>query len=325
MHWTTALTKKFKKSNATALAKLQAEKYTVADARRRKDPADYVHNVVRRARAAGFERESQQLTLAYNALEPELRALIDEPDDETNLEEFLKAIDRKKNAWFEVHAPTSPPSPPEDSTVHVIGYDVITLGEHKEIETAAKSTLISTLKSTEYRAAGNDNVYGNLRGPAVLSDKYDLSQGRRNRFLDNYRGDVTYNLDYDGRNNIAEGNEAACHGDAVTDAALYTSRERADNGILIEIYGIDPVQMTSLAKAGDFEAIKVLNTGGTWRANQSKVAVPPDVEAAFKMFTREIRYRRSSGPCKESLTDGKTTLGKAYYLFWAAHKAHEKR
>jgi hypothetical protein len=76
-----------------------------------------------------------------------------------------------------------------------------------------------------------------------------------------------------------------------------------------------------IAKAGDFETIKVLHAGATWRANQSTTAVPPDVEAAFATFVKELG--RSQSPDKKSLTDGVTRLSKAYYAFWEAHKAHK--
>ena len=104
-NWTNALIRKFRESHTVALSKLQGERYTTLDARNRREPTDYVYSVVREARAASFDKESQQLTYAYNALDPELRALLDEPDEKTSVEEFLKAVERKKNAWFDIHQP----------------------------------------------------------------------------------------------------------------------------------------------------------------------------------------------------------------------------
>jgi hypothetical protein len=66
----------------------------------------------------------------------------------------------------------------------------------------------------------------------------------RNRFLDvcyrNYRN-VRDDVDPKGRQNIADGNEAAPYGDAVADAFLFTSGERGYSGIMLVIYGLDLV------------------------------------------------------------------------------------
>jgi hypothetical protein len=77
-----------------------------------------------------------------------------------------------------------------------------------------------------------------------------------------------------------------------------------------------------IVKAGDFETIKVLNAGATWRANQFTTAVPPDVEAAFATFVKELGWSQSPG--KKIWTDGVTRLSKAYFAFWVAHKAHKE-
>jgi hypothetical protein len=55
-------------------------------------------------------------------------------------------------------------------------------------------------------------------------------------------------FDPKGRQNIADGNKAAHHGDAVTDAALYISGERRDHGVITEIYGLGPEIIASLGR-----------------------------------------------------------------------------
>jgi hypothetical protein len=71
----------------------------------------------------------------------------------------------------------------------------------------------------------------------------------RNRFLETYRRDVViHNLDPKSRQNIAGGNEAAHHGDAIADAALYTSRERSDHALMSKIYGVSVYEITCLGK-----------------------------------------------------------------------------
>jgi len=76
-----------------------------------------------------------------------------------------------------------------------------------------------------------------------------------------------------------------------------------------------------IAKADDFETIKVLDAHATWKVNQFTTTVPPDVEAAFATFIKELSWSQSFS--KDRLTDGVTPLSKAYYAFWEAHKAHK--
>jgi hypothetical protein len=71
---------------------------------------------------------------------------------------------------------SKPPSPPEDDIVHVVGYEVVALRDDDEIETVAKSTLMSTLESAEHEAAESHNAYGNTRGLDVLSERHDLKR-----------------------------------------------------------------------------------------------------------------------------------------------------
>lgn len=60
--WTNALINKFRESPIIALNRLFGIKYTTSDARQRHEPADYVYEVIRRAKAAGFDQTVQQLT-----------------------------------------------------------------------------------------------------------------------------------------------------------------------------------------------------------------------------------------------------------------------
>lgn len=70
----------------------------------------------------------------------------------------------------------------------------------------------------------------------------------RNRFLDVYRRDVLNDATGQGYQEIGDGNEAAHGGDAVVDASLYTSDERRDEGVLIELYGLSAIQISQLGK-----------------------------------------------------------------------------
>jgi hypothetical protein len=70
----------------------------------------------------------------------------------------------------------------------------------------------------------------------------------RQRFLEVYRRDVLCNVDVQGRKKISDGNEAAHLGDAVADAWLYTSGQRLDEAVLINLYGLTAMQISHLGK-----------------------------------------------------------------------------
>ncbi|KAI9820149.1 MAG: hypothetical protein M1826_000943 [Phylliscum demangeonii] len=80
------------------MTRLDECRYTVADARQRQDSSDYVYEVLRRSKAAGFNQVQQQLNYAYKRFDAELKALLDEPRESTTIDEFLEAVDRKKQA-----------------------------------------------------------------------------------------------------------------------------------------------------------------------------------------------------------------------------------
>jgi hypothetical protein len=70
----------------------------------------------------------------------------------------------------------------------------------------------------------------------------------RNRFIDVYCRDIRNDLGGKGYANVLDGNEAAHEGDAIADAALYTSHTRHDEAVLIEIYGLSANQISYLGK-----------------------------------------------------------------------------
>ena len=70
----------------------------------------------------------------------------------------------------------------------------------------------------------------------------------RHRFIDFYRRDVLENVDQKGHGRIHKGNKAAHRGDAITDATLYTTRERKDEDVLTDLYGLTANEITLLSK-----------------------------------------------------------------------------
>ena len=70
----------------------------------------------------------------------------------------------------------------------------------------------------------------------------------RHRFIDFYCRDVLKNVDQKGHDRIYEGNKAAHRGDAITDATLYTTRERKDENVLRDLYGLTANKISVLSK-----------------------------------------------------------------------------
>ena len=70
----------------------------------------------------------------------------------------------------------------------------------------------------------------------------------RNRFINVYRRDVLGHVTHQEYQQISDGNNAAYGGDAVTDASLYTSGERYDEDVLIELYGLSTSQISYQGK-----------------------------------------------------------------------------
>ena len=101
--WCSALIGRFKEPSGVALSKLTAEKYTIKNAKNRREPSAYVQAIIRHARAANIDGVLNQLTFAHEGLAPELRVFVDPPSETTSVSNFIKSLDLKKSAWFELH------------------------------------------------------------------------------------------------------------------------------------------------------------------------------------------------------------------------------
>jgi hypothetical protein len=146
--------------------------------------------------------------------------------------------------------------------------------------------LATALASADYGEAGGRSTYGNQSGRDLLEDLHDMkermkrledkltkettslkndivglqhhvkdlrlaSEGYRrirNRFINVYRRDVLGHVTHQEYQQISDGNNAAHGGDAVTDASLYTSGERHDEDVLIELYGLSASQISYQGK-----------------------------------------------------------------------------
>jgi uncharacterized coiled-coil protein SlyX len=74
------------------------------------------------------------------------------------------------------------------------------------------------------------------------------SDGYRHRFLEVYRRDVRGDLDREGHKKIGDGSGVAHEGDAVADAGLYTSYQRFDEDVLIDLYGLTATHISYFCK-----------------------------------------------------------------------------
>ena len=101
--WIKELTNRFKPNHATAINSVIAERYTIADVRSGRDPSEYVQQIVSNAKDANFHDTQQQLTWAWRNLDPGLKRDIPMPAADTSVNDFLVAVELKKEVWQEFY------------------------------------------------------------------------------------------------------------------------------------------------------------------------------------------------------------------------------
>lgn len=115
--WCHALVQSFKETQSVALSKLTSEKFTLSDVRNHGQPSQYVQAIIRHAKGANMDGVYNQLTFAYNGLDPELRQDIQPPTESTTILTFTQMLEAKKEVWQEIyrrqHA-SSRPAPPSN-------------------------------------------------------------------------------------------------------------------------------------------------------------------------------------------------------------------
>ena len=105
-NWCTELENRFRQAPGMALAKLESLRYTISDVRARKDPEEYVQEIVVNGKNAGTATtEASQVMMAYNHLDVQLRILLPQPMLHTTLSEFLVNIQKAKANWFDLYKP----------------------------------------------------------------------------------------------------------------------------------------------------------------------------------------------------------------------------
>lgn len=102
--WCSAITRRFKESTGVALHNLTSEKYSLHDARTRREPAAYVQAILRHAKSANIDNVENQLTFVYQGIAAELRAFVDPPSATTSIASFIQVLELKKDTWFEMNS-----------------------------------------------------------------------------------------------------------------------------------------------------------------------------------------------------------------------------
>ena len=99
--WTDALINRFRPSGTLLLQKLHDCTYTRADAAAKKDPIDYVHDIIALTRTRPID---ESLYEAYLRFESGLRVNLVPPIKYTSVPEFIDQIEAKKGAWYQNYA-----------------------------------------------------------------------------------------------------------------------------------------------------------------------------------------------------------------------------
>jgi hypothetical protein len=115
----------------------------------------------------------------------------------------------------------------------------------KRLEDKLKRLEDKLTKETTSRQNENADLQHQVKDLKLASEGY---RRIRNRFINVYCRDVLGHVTHREYQQISDGNNAAHGGDAVTDASLYTSGERHDEGVLIKLYGLSANQISYQGK-----------------------------------------------------------------------------
>ena len=74
-------------------------RYTMEDARRQREPFEYAQIITRSAKSCNMTLFSQ-LYVLYNGMDIELRRDLSKPDEDTDLDSFLQAMEDNKELWW---------------------------------------------------------------------------------------------------------------------------------------------------------------------------------------------------------------------------------
>ena len=105
--WCNALEARFRESPSRSLSMLENIRYTIKDARNRRDPADYVASIVLNGKNSRIATtEESQVMLAYEHMEGELRRDLSLPKASSTVAGLLTELRNLKDLWFDIYEHT---------------------------------------------------------------------------------------------------------------------------------------------------------------------------------------------------------------------------
>ena len=185
--WVTFLMERFGPPKSIGMAQLLKERYMINNATRHREPREYAMAIVRAAKVAKLKTVHNQLDIIWNGLDVEFQSDIDPPDTNTTLNQFLRAMDRRKHQWWQKASRMRPSS-----------------------GTAAPSR---SLPQTQAQRSNNTGQYNNSRGPSRSFGSGNQNYGSRQQPQFPYRqNNNAYNPQFQRYQNQYYGNPAQGQG-----------------------------------------------------------------------------------------------------------------
>lgn len=104
VEWEKQLLRRFKVAPNQAMMVITNEKYTVDDARKRREPREYSAKIMRAARDAELSTSLNILSLVYNGIDAEFQRDLPLPTATTPIDGFLQIMEEKKTVWWTLAA-----------------------------------------------------------------------------------------------------------------------------------------------------------------------------------------------------------------------------
>jgi hypothetical protein len=98
--WKRYLLKRFRKRFNVIMITITRERYTLDDARRRRESREYAGIIMRAAKSAELDSKLHLIMLIYNDLDLKFQRDISMSELITNIQNFLQCLDDKKNIWW---------------------------------------------------------------------------------------------------------------------------------------------------------------------------------------------------------------------------------
>ena len=165
--WCEALEARFRDSPGRSLSLLEAIRYTVRDARNRKDPADYVSSIVLNGKNAGIAATEQaQVLLAYEHIDGQLRRDLPRPTDTSTIASLLEELRFQKDIWFDIYGQTPSTS---SSSIRHDSKGKPSQGQYN----FPRNSQNSSFQNNSFRPSGNGyQSYGGPYRPYSSTDPY---------------------------------------------------------------------------------------------------------------------------------------------------------